>query len=300
MTAAQTLAQMQKWKVPYREWSGWQTRGRDPEHGPFSDVHGIIIHHTGSDSGQSDDYLDFLARRGRDDLPGPLCNVSTDMDGDLWLIAQGRANHAGKGSSAVLSKVRAESHSGFTSELTAGPDNTDGNAVFYGNEVRYDGGQPMAPKQYASAVRWAAAVCDFHGWSALSIIGHREWTRRKPDPGNCPMDKFRRDVAALLKAGPGGVKPPASKPTIPSLPEVLQMELNDVVIAATPAKPATGTTPAVPARPAVTVRAVLAEQHWLAQQFSATGQFEDQLDRLEDTLARIEDTDDGGEPPKAS
>jgi hypothetical protein len=209
MTADQTLAAMRKWKVPYREWAGWKTRGRDPEHGPFSDVHGIVIHHTGSDEGQSDDYLDFLATRGRPKLPGPLCNVSTDMDGDLWLIAQGRANHAGSGSSTTLAHVMAEGYNGYGTELHPGPDNTDGNAVYYGNEVRYDGGQPMTAKQYAAATRWAAAVCDFHGWSALSIIGHREHTRRKSDPGNCPMNKFRSDVAALLKAGP-------PKPTTPT------------------------------------------------------------------------------------
>jgi hypothetical protein len=203
MTFAQTRTAMQKWHVQCRELPGWTTRGRDPEHGPFSDVRGIVIHHTGSDAGQSDDYLRFLAIDGRPNLPGPLCNVATDMDGDLWLIAQGRANHAGSGSSAVLAKVTGENYPGYASELKPGPDDTDGNAHFYGNEVRYDGGQPMTAKQYASAVRWAAAICDFHGWSALSIIGHREWTSRKPDPGNCPMNKFRLDVAALLKAGPG-------------------------------------------------------------------------------------------------
>jgi hypothetical protein len=202
MTADQTLAAMKKWNVPYREWAGWKTRGRDPEHGAFSDVYGIVIHHTGSDAGQSDDYLDFLATRGRPGLPGPLCNASTDMDGDLWLIAQGRANHAGSGSSGVFAHVKAGDYAGYVSELKPGPDNLDGNAVYYGNELRYDGGQPPTPKMYAAATRWAAAICDFHGWSALAVIGHREHTTRKSDPGNCPMNKFRADVAALLKAKP--------------------------------------------------------------------------------------------------
>lgn len=280
MTADQTLGALKKWHVPYKEWTGWKTRGRDPEHGPFSDVHGIVIHHTGSDAGQSDDYLDFLATRGRPGLPGPLCNVSTDMDGDLWLIAQGRANHAGTGSSGTFNHIKAEDYAGYVSELKPGPDNLDGNAVYYGNEVRYDGGQPMTPKQYASALLWAAAVCDFHGWSALSIIGHREHTSRKNDPGSCPMNKFRADVAALLKAGPAkdGKPVPGQKPT---LPEVLQMDLNDVVVPATQAKPATATQDAVPAKAAVKVRDILSEMHWLAQQFSQSGQFEDQLDRIE-------------------
>jgi len=205
MTADQTIAQMKKWGVPYKEYPGWRTNGRPASAGPFDDVRGVMIHHTGSDAGQSDDYLHFLFVEGRpeDGIPGPLCHVATDMDGDLWLGATGRANHAGRGSGAVLAKVSAENHLGFTAELKPGADDTNGNGYFYGNEVRYDGGQPMTAKQYDSAVRWAAAVCDFHKWSALSVIGHREWTTRKNDPGNCPMTKFRADVAAGLKAGPG-------------------------------------------------------------------------------------------------
>ena len=202
MTPAQILAQMKKWHVPYREYHGWETRGR----GPMGDVHGIIIHHTGSDA-QSDSYLQFLAVDGRGDLPAPLCNVSTDMDGDLWLIAAARANHAGAGSSAIMRRVIAEDYAdtAYKAELKPGEDDLGGtycNGSYYGNEVRYDGGQPMTTKQWNSAVRWAAAICDFYGWSAQSVIGHREHTLRKPDPGNCPMYKFRLAVSTLLAGGP--------------------------------------------------------------------------------------------------
>jgi hypothetical protein len=200
MTAAETRAAMKKWGVPYKEYPGWTTRTRP---GGFAPV-GIIIHHTGSDAGQSDDYLNFLFVRGRpeDGIPGPLCNVATDMDGDLHLGAIGRANHAGSGSSTVLNHVKAEDYNGYTVELRPGADDVNGNGYYYGNELRYDGGQPPTAKMYATAVRWAAAVCDFHGWTALSVISHREHTRRKRDPGNCPMNKFRTDLAAVLKAGP--------------------------------------------------------------------------------------------------
>ena len=238
MTAAQTLAAMKKWNVPYKEFEGWETRGRDPEHGPWSDVHGMLIHHTGSDSGQGDDYLNFLFVRGRpeDGIPGPLCNVATDMDGDLWLGAQGRANHAGTGSSGVFRHVVNEDYAGYVSELKPGPDDIDGNAVYYGNEVRYDGGQPMTPKQYRAAALWAAAVCDFHGWSALSIIGHREHTGRKNDPGNCPMNEFRTYVAALLKAGP----PKAPTATPPKEADMTAAEAADILAAHIHAKAAAG------------------------------------------------------------
>lgn len=209
MTPAQIRAAMTKWHVPVKYYPGWDTRGRP---GDFSDMHGVFIHHTGSDAGQSDDYLAFLFKTGRpaEGIPGPLCHSAADMDGDLWIGAAGRANHAGKGSGSVLAAVTNESYKGFAVELKPAADNTDGNAHFYGCEVRYDGGQPMTPKQYNAALRWAAAICDFYGWSALSVIGHREWTSRKNDPGHCPMTKFRSDVAALLKAGPSP-KPPPSK-----------------------------------------------------------------------------------------
>lgn len=205
MTAAQTRAAMKKWGVPYKEYPGWTTRTRP---GGFAPV-GIVIHHTGSDSGQSDDYLNFLFVKGRpeDGIPGPLCNVATDMDGDLHLGAIGRANHAGSGSQTTLNHVKAEDYQGYKVELKPGPDNVNGNGYYYGNELRYDGGQPPTAKMYATAVRWAAAVCDFHGWTALSVISHREHTLRKRDPGNCPMNKFRSDLAAVLKAGPDGDAP---------------------------------------------------------------------------------------------
>lgn len=133
------------------------------------------------------------------------------------------------------------------------------------------------------AMGFAAAELDGLVKRGAPIYPHRKFAWK-----DCPGDKAVARLPELQKLKDSYVRnglPKAgtpSKPTIPSLPEVLQMELNDVVIAA-----ANG-------QPAVTVRAVLAEQHWLAQQFSQSGQFEDQLDRLEDTLKRIEDdTDDG-------
>jgi hypothetical protein len=201
MTPTQLVAALRKWGVQYREYPGWRTRGRP---GGITDVRGVMVHHTGSDS-QSTDYLGFLFVRGRpeDGIPGPLCQVATDMDGDLHLGAIGRANHAGMGSLATMNHVVAEDYNGYSSELDPGPDTINGNPHYYGNEIRYVGNRPMSAKAYRTALLYAAAVCDFHGWSALSVIGHREHSRRKADPGRCPMTKFRTDLAAVLRAGPG-------------------------------------------------------------------------------------------------
>lgn len=207
---------MAKWNVPVKYYKGWETRGRRA----FGDVHGIVIHHTGSDS-QSDDYLNFLFNVGRpaDKIPAPLCNVSTDMDGDVWVGAALVANHAGAGSSRTRDHVINEDYAGYTSELKPGPDDmvgNDSNGMYYGNEVRFDGGQPMTSKQWNAAVLWAAAICDHHGWSGKSVIGHREHSSRKPDPGSTRMYAFRAAVNVRLIAGPPGTstdvtpKPPAS------------------------------------------------------------------------------------------
>lgn len=280
MNKAEWQAAMKKWGVPVKWYPGWDTRGRP---GAFSSVNGIVIHHTGSDS-QSDGYLDFLFKTGRpaDGIPGPLCNVSTDMDGDLWVGAIGRANHAGKGSSNILDAVIKEQYAGYQSpELKPGPDATDGNAHFYGNEVRYDGGQAMTVKQFATAVRWSAAICDHYGWSALSVIGHREWTRRKPDPGMCSMYTFRAAVAALLKAGPTITKPQTATTTGGTVARTL----TDDDLAA--------------------IGAVVKFQNedygrrfWTASTGTGTA-LRNQVERIEQTVNRIEDDTDDGTPAGA-
>lgn len=236
MTTAQTRAAFQKWGVPFKEYSGWGTRKRP---GAFAPV-GLVIHHTGSDSGQnSSNYDRFLFVDGRSGIPGPLCQAACEMDGDVLLGAIGRANHAGKGAANTRAFVGGD-NAPMDREISPGPDELDGNALYYGIEVKYDGGQPMTPKQYRSTLLWAAAICDHYGWTAGSVIGHREHSRRKPDPGNCPMDQFRRDLAALLKAGPAGkasspTRPTPTKPDVPTEDEMTPEEfLNSKVTAKMP------------------------------------------------------------------
>ncbi|SDD40341.1 peptidoglycan recognition protein family protein [Auraticoccus monumenti] len=229
MTPAQWRAQMQKWKVPHAFVDGWEGNGRPAYTGPFNDVVGILVHHTGSWA-QSAAYLLFLFFSGRSDLPGPLCQAATNAKGITYIGATGRANHAGKGSVAVFDLIRQDAMP-LTREVTPGPDSVDGNARFYGNEVMFDGSSPMTDAQYACLVLWCAAVCDFHGWDGRSIGGHGEWTRSKWDPGETDMARLRRDVNARLADGPPGTlkpttpvvtAPPAtgsSQPTTPTAPE---------------------------------------------------------------------------------
>lgn len=68
------------------EMPGWQDRGR--ESGNTFEVLGC--HHTAAAQD-----IDRVLRDGRSDLPGPLCNVALHANGDVVLVASGRANHFG-------------------------------------------------------------------------------------------------------------------------------------------------------------------------------------------------------------
>jgi hypothetical protein len=223
LTRSQILAALNKWGVKYVEYPGWDTRTRP---GGLTDVAGTVNHHTGGGSA-SDSYLKFLFVEGRpsEGIPGPLCNVATDATGVVHLGAIGRANHAGSGSATTLAHVRAEDYAGYKSELKPGPDGTNGNPLFYGNEWIYSGATPPTAAQYHGALLWNAAILDAHGWTALSAIAHREWTLRKNDPFGVLMHKFRLDLAALLKAGPPKpAKPPVKPPVTPPKEDTLSAQ----------------------------------------------------------------------------
>ncbi|MFI5808105.1 peptidoglycan-binding protein [Streptomyces sp. NPDC051561] len=177
--------------VRLAETPGWATHNRNHK-GAWGPVHGVMLHHTaGSRS------VDFCFR-GAPDLPGPLCIGVIAKDGTVHLVGYGRTNHAGSGSSAVLEAVRDER------PLPApGKDAVDGNARFYGFEIENlgTGRDPYPTAQLDAVERLSAALCRAHGWSAASVVGHKEWTRRKIDP-SFPMDGMRGRIGARLGARP--------------------------------------------------------------------------------------------------
>src|SRR5690349_24761363 len=71
---------------------GWESRGR----AEMGDVFGVICHHTG---GRRTGIMPSLAviRDGRPDLGGPLAQLGLGRDGTFFVVAAGKANHAGKG-----------------------------------------------------------------------------------------------------------------------------------------------------------------------------------------------------------
>lgn len=176
---------------------GWRTHNRNGK-GPWGPVNGVVIHHTVT-SGTSNTVS--ICENGYAGLPGPLCHGVIAKDGTVYLIGNGRANHAGRGDSDVLRAVIAE-----RPLPTADQADTDGNTHFYGFECENlgDGADPWPDVQVQAIERAATAVCRVHGWGAGSVIGHREWQPGKVDPKGFGMGDLRSRIAARLKGRPTG------------------------------------------------------------------------------------------------
>lgn len=170
----------------------WKTRGRPSYTGGF-DPDGVLCHHTG-DKADGRKYADWLAKVGRSDLPAPLCHLSLDRECTVYVIAAGRANHAGK------AKASGPMRSG------------DGNALYIGIEAQNTGSEGWSHKgtdaagktitQREAYERLCAALCKHYGWPASHVRAHRETSvTGKWDPGQIDMDKHRAAVAAWIKNG---------------------------------------------------------------------------------------------------
>ncbi|HEX6685010.1 MAG TPA: peptidoglycan recognition family protein [Candidatus Limnocylindrales bacterium] len=217
MTAAQWRSQLRKFGQKYRELPTFRNpeSGRSSETGKeFGPVRGGLIHHTAGPDDKPNNYDDVqdsrVVNQGRTGLPGPLAHAGATDDGIIELHTTDRANHAGDGDRDVYNAVVAEDYAAYPPRPDY--DSVDGNDCFYGLEAYYTGTKPPKAAQYRAMVNWAAAFCDFHGWSAKSAIGHKEWTRRKIDPYGVDMARFRRDVDARIRE----VNAPAAPATITS------------------------------------------------------------------------------------
>lgn len=196
MTAAQQVERFEKEGIRYKPYKGWVTWNRNHQ-GDWGPVHGLMVHHTGSDSTSQAELL----RSGHKTLPGPLSQYGISQDGTLWLIGNGRCNHAGLGDPDVLDAVIAENYG--ARPPTDNQATVDGNARFYGVEIWYSGSHGMTNAQYSTLLKLSAAICKFHKWTAKSVIGHGEWQPGKWDPGYSPgkmmdMNAVRNDIADVL------------------------------------------------------------------------------------------------------
>ncbi|MGP2441705.1 peptidoglycan-binding protein [Streptomyces sp. JW3] len=197
LTADTLVAALTTEGVTVVEHGDWRTHNRNSA-GAWGPVNGVMVHHTvtsGTDASVA------LCYDGTTDLPGPLCHGVIAKDGTVYLVGNGRANHAGLGDTDVLTAVIAE-----TALPAPDSDDVDGNTRFYGFECINlgDGSDPWPEAQLEAIARVCAAICRAHGWGAASVIGHLEWTFRKIDPKGFSMASMRTRVAALLAATPGG------------------------------------------------------------------------------------------------
>lgn len=179
------------------EMPGWRTNNRN-QIKAFSDVHATMVHHTAGEGAG----LPSLLFNGRADLPGPLCHDYLTRTGRLYLVGNGRANHAGTVAANAYAAVRDEKS---THPYPDAAEPLDGNSLSYGLECENSGteGRAWPAAQYDVAVRVQAARCRFHGWGADSVWAHKEATRRKPVDPRLPMNDFRSAVAERLRHEPG-------------------------------------------------------------------------------------------------
>lgn len=175
--------------VKVTEYPGWRTHNRNHK-GSWNDLNGIVIHHTAGRDSRS------FCFTGNASLPGPLCHTHLAKNGTATMIGYGRANHAGTFAQNAYNAMLNESS---THPRPDSSEPVDANARTYGIEIENlgNGKDPYPAVQYEAAVRWATAICRAHGWSADSVIGHKEGTRRKIDP-SFDMNTFRKDVAERL------------------------------------------------------------------------------------------------------
>lgn len=153
------------------EVAGWQSRGSS-----YFNPHGSVDHHTaGSRNGDAPSL--GICINGRPDLSGPLCNVFIARNNVCFVVAAGRANHAGAGGYAGLS----------------------GNSSVYGVERENVGtsAEPWRPDQTDTAARVHAALIEGRA-PASHVCEHKDWTRRKIDAHTITGADLRNRVASYL------------------------------------------------------------------------------------------------------
>lgn len=176
-------------------YKSWRTHNRNHK-GPWGPVNGVMIHHTVTKGTASTVELCY---NGHSTLPGPLCHGVIAKDGTVYLVGNGRANHAGNGDDDV--------HRAVVNELALPVDdeaNVDGNRYFYGFECENlgDGKDPWPEAQLLAIEKASAALCRAHGWSQRSVIGHLEWQPGKVDPRGFTMVSMRARIQKRLATAP--------------------------------------------------------------------------------------------------
>src|SRR5439155_3330457 len=161
LTADQLVAALKAEGLTVHEVSNWRTHNRNAK-GAWGPVNGVMLHHTAGLNGMVD-----YCYNGNADLPGPLCHGVIDKKGEVWLVGNGRANHAGGGDPKVLAAVTTENYGATppaTHEHQGSSGAVDGNTHFYGFECVNlgDGRDPWPDVQVQAMVKASAAIIRAH------------------------------------------------------------------------------------------------------------------------------------------
>lgn len=180
----------------------WRGRGQGPLSG---NPRAIMIHHTAG--GGANDWR--LVRDGRAGLRGLLSQMTFERDGGVRLLGAGQAWHAGTGSHPRIG----------TNNANAWTIGIEGVSRGVGND--------WTAAQRREYPRVAAALCRHYRLPADAVIGHKEWTSRKIDPGDWDMNDFRAAVRRHLGAAPAPTPTaPAPAPKPKGLPEMIERPLS--------------------------------------------------------------------------
>jgi N-acetylmuramoyl-L-alanine amidase len=173
------------------ECAGWPTRGSSD-----FNPRGSVNHHTAGSSKGKSPSLNGVIHGHPGSASGPLAHAlqSREPDGNdiFYVVASGRANHAGQGGWKGLS----------------------GNSSVYGLEIEHTGVDPLPEGRQKLAARFHAALAR-GTYSESMVCQHREWApRRKIDAATqVDANRFRGWVADYMKGSQ-----PSPSPTPPPKP----------------------------------------------------------------------------------
>lgn len=196
---------------------GWENRGN----GDVGRIFGVICHHTVGAKTENMPTLNTLlngrparpaspGHPAQKRLPGPLAQLGLGRDGTFFVIAAGRANHAGTGQFTFPGGIK----------IVNGNSNLIGIEGENAGELR---DLPWPAVQLDAYHRGVAAILEHIGRGAAFCIGHKEWAPvRKPVDPRLDMNEFRSSVTRILNgtAPPPVLIPPVEPPGKPGRPTI--------------------------------------------------------------------------------
>lgn len=149
------------------EQPGWQTKGKE-----LDAIEGLVCHHTASPPTSTLATNLYVVTNGNAVAPGPIAQVMLWRNGTFYVIASGKANHAGAG--------------GPWGWLPKSPPGqlSVANARTIGIEAVNSGvGEPWSAEMVAAYEIGAAAILRHIGVGVDRMLTHHEWApTRKIDP----------------------------------------------------------------------------------------------------------------------